>query len=41
MLPGVSKVGIATYTPMEDDNWLTVLMCRDSQPRRAVSVPRL
>ena len=41
MLPGVMKVGIATYTPMEDNNWGPVLTCRDSQPRMAVTAPRL
>ena len=32
MLPGVTKVGIATYTPMEDNNWGTGVTVQGQQP---------
>jgi macrolide transport system ATP-binding/permease protein len=31
-LPGVTKVGIATYTPMEDDNWGTGVTVQGQPP---------
>jgi len=32
MLPGVTKVGIATYTPMEDNNWGTGVTVQGQPP---------
>jgi macrolide transport system ATP-binding/permease protein len=32
MLPGVTKVGIATYTPMEDNNWGTGVVVQGQPP---------
>jgi macrolide transport system ATP-binding/permease protein len=32
MLPGVTKVGLATYTPMEDNNWGTGVVVQGQPP---------
>ena len=39
-LPGVMKVGIATYTPMEDNNWGNGVQVQ-GQPDLESSTPRL
>ena len=38
-LPGVMKVGIATYTPMEDNNWGTGVEIQGQPPDLAGSGP--
>jgi len=30
-LPGILKVGISMYTPMEENNWSDIVWCKGSQ----------
>jgi macrolide transport system ATP-binding/permease protein len=40
-IPGIAKVGIATYTPMEDDNWSTSMQVQgEPDPNKSASYVR-